>query len=356
MNTKVRERNERATKPDFVTPTAIIELKRGLSALRELRNSLIELAVSLVHHSEKRGYLLMVDPRLSRDRLASEMKEIKLTLLPEVSKRLSLVIAKSGEIQWHSDEVPLEDVKILQRFVDESVESGVLLPSPEKQDEVIFVLLWHWINRNRERDPLTSQWLQETVGCNYRTVTAAIDRLGPAIKQFSNRKVALKYFPEQQWKRILAVENKVRATIRYADTSDQPRSPESLLKRLRQFHRDDIAVGGVFGAKHYYSNLDIVGAPRLDLCLHVPGGRVDLEFVNQLDPALEQTRDPNRFASLALHFLRRKKPLFDRDNDGFFWADQVECLMELYDARLEQQALEFQNYLTILGRERNTES
>ena len=328
----------------------IIEVKRGLSALRELRDALIRLAVSLARDSGKRGYLILVDPKLNKDRLASEINEIKSALLPDVAKRLLPVVSKKGEILPGG--ARLEDAGLLQRTVDESGESGVLLPSSETQSEVFLVLLQQWI---AGKTPMTSKGLGEIVGCTYRTVSAALHRLGPAIKRFSNRSVTFRYFPDQEWKRSLAVMNKIRSTIRYADASDQPRSSESLLRRLRQLRRDDIAVGGVFGAKRHYPDLDIIGAPRLDLCFHVSGARVDLDFIRLLDPALERTRDPHRSARLALHFMRRKDPLFDRDNEGFLWADEVECLLELFDAGLEHQALEFQSFLTAQANKRLVE-
>ena len=329
----------------------IIEIKRGLSALRELRDALIKLAVSLARDSGKRGYLLLVDPKLNKDRLALEINGIKSTLLPDVAKRLLPVFSKKGEIL--PGEARLEDAGLLQRTVDESGVSGVSLPSSDTQSEVFLVLLQQWI---AGKTPVTSKRLAEIVGCAYRTVSAALQRLGPSIKRFSNRSVTFKYFPDQEWKRSLAVMNKIRSTIRYADASDQPRSPESLLKRLRQLRRDDIAVGGVFGAKHHYPDLDIIGAPRLDLCLNVPGARVDLDFVRLLDPALERIRDPHRPARLALHFMRRMDPLFDRGNEGFLWADEVECLLELFDAGLEHQALEFQSFLTAQANKQRAEN
>lgn len=336
-----------------MTDTAVVEVKSRLSAVRTVRDGLVQLAMMLADQPSILGYLLLIDPQLSRDCLEDEARGFKAAMRPEVADRLMLVVAKSGEFIQPSRGIPPADMELLRRCVDESVESGAVLPSADKQEEVFLVILHQWITGH---GPMTSRWLEETVGCNYRTVCAAIERLGPTLNRYSDRRISLKYFPEQDWRKFLAVAPKVRSTVYYADASDQPRSLESLVRRLRQLGRKEITVGGVIGARRYYSDLDIVGTPRLDLCVHVPGARVDLDFVKQLDPAFERTSDPHRPARLAIHFVRRRDPLFDREKDGSIWPDPVECLVELYNARLDQQAVEFQEFLARRGRELSGES
>lgn len=353
MNKAITGRNGRVFQPDAMTDTAVVEVKNRLSAVRTVRDGLVQLAMMLVCQPRKRGYLLLIDPQLSGDSLVGEVEGFKAAMRPEIADHLMLVVAKSGEILQPTIDVPPSDLELLRHCIDESFDSGAALPSADKQSEVFLVILHQWITG---QGPMTSRWLEEMVGCNYRTVWAAIERLGPALKRYSDRRISLKYFPEQDWKRFLVVAHKARSAVYYADTSDQPRSPESLVRRLGQFGRKDIAVGGVIGAKRYYPDLDIVGTPRLDLCVHAPGTRMDLDFVKQLDPAFEQTSDPHRPARLAIHFVRRKEPLFDREKDGSIWPDPVECLVELFNARLDQQAVSFQEFLTTRGRELSGES
>jgi hypothetical protein len=307
----------------------------------------------LADQPEKRGYLLLVDSRLSLHCLKNETDGFKAAMRPDVAERLTLVVVTDAMIVEQSSDISHPDMELLRRCIAESADAGLSLPSSDKQEEVLLVMLQQWITG---QGPMTSRWLEDTVGCNYRTVSAALERLGPAVRRHSDRRVSLKQFPEQDWKRVLAVASKVRSTVHYADASDQSRSSESLLRRLRQFDRKDIAVGGVVGAKRYYTDLDIVGAPRLDLCIHAPGSQADLDFVRKLDPALEETRDRHRPARLAVHFLRRKEPFFDRAKDGYLWADPVECLLELFEARLDQQAVGFQEFLAMRGRELSGDS
>lgn len=338
---------------DFINDNTIVEVKAGLNAARNLRDALASLAMTLAAKPGVRGYLLLLDPGLSKPFIEKEMERFKATLRPEIAERMQVVAAKAGAMANELQNVPSDDYEILQRGLVSAKDQRTALPYPNKQDEVFLVMVQQWVTG---KGPMTSKWLEETVRCNYRTVVSAIDRLGHAIRRHSDRSVSLKYFPEQDWGRLLAVAGKTRATILYADASDQPRSPESLLSRVTRLDRKDVAVGGVIGAKRYYPDLDIVGTPRLDLAIHCPDKRVDLTFVQKLDPALDRTRDTHRPARLALHFIRRKDPLFERDQDGSQWADPVECLLELYSARLDQQARSYQEFLASRGRELSGES
>jgi hypothetical protein len=84
-----------------------------------------------------------------------------------------------------------------------------------------------------------------------------------------------------------------------------------------------------------------VGDPRLDLSVHCPENRLDLDFVKQLDPALNRSADARQPASLVIHVVRRADPLFEVDTTGVNWADPVECLLDLQEMHLEPQTLEF---------------
>ncbi len=331
----------------------IVEVKQHLSAARDMHDAIVTLAVTLSTRPVVRGYLLLVDPGLSKTFIEQKAKRILDTLRPDISDRLNVIVSKGGKIEWETQRIRQEDIEILNQSIHRKPDPRVALQSPSKQDEVFLVILYAWIIG---RGPVTSQWLQETVGCNYRTAAAAIDRLDNAIRRYSDRRISLKYFPEQDWQRVLAVAHKTRSTMLYADASGQPRSPESLLRRVINLNRKDIAVGGVTGARYYFGDLDIVGIPRLDLSVHNPGKHVDLEFVKKLDPGLVLTSDTHRPARLAVHFIRRRTSLFTPGIDGSLMADPIECLLELWDARLDQQARTFQEFLEMRGKELNHES
>jgi len=339
--------------PDAHTATAVVEVKKGLSAVRNLRDGLVQLAVLLAEHPGKRGYLLLVEPQLSAARARGELARFQAAMRPDIAHRLRVIVANKGQITESREHIPGEDWDLLRRSVEGQEDSRTALPSPDKTAEVFLVILHQWF---LGKGPMTARWIGETVGCNYRTVSAAVDRLGSAIKRGSDRRIRLKYFPEEAWTRLLAVAPKVRATKTYADGSDQPRSVQSLMARLRRLGRTDTSVGGVMGAERHDPALDIVGAPRMDLCVHAPEKYVDLDFVNELDPALEPTRDPERPVRLALHFVRRKDPMFERGPEGLSWADPVQCLLDLYEARLTHQASGFEQRLSMRGGNQSDQS
>lgn len=352
MNKTSIERVSPTVRADFETKASVVEVKRHLSAIRALRDGMVQLAMILDDKPNKSGYLVAVDPRIRVDALQHEMEAFKLLMRDTIANRLKLVIFQHGQRIGPTSDVDLGELgpKLSDWINAETSGTNRKLPNADKRAEVFLTILHRWITG---QGPMKVRSLEEAVGCAYRTVSAAVEQLGATVDRSSDRSISLKFFPEREWKRFLAVAQKVRSTLYYVDASDQPRSPESLMRRLGPLGRKDIAIGGVLGAKHYFKDLDIVGMPRLDLCIHAPGGTADLDFVSRLDPALEQTRDPERPVRLALHFVRRKESLFDTSSDGMPWADPVECLSELYLAHLDQQAVGFQEYLIRRGEDLN---
>jgi len=100
-----------------------------------------------------------------------------------------------------------------------------------------------------------------------------------------------------------------------------------------------VGIAGSSGARHWFPDLDLRGDPRLDLSIHSPAGSLDLDFIQKLDPALVRVSEPSEPASLVLHSIRRVDSLFTPSKEkGLFWADPVECLLDLYDLRFSEQA------------------
>jgi len=347
------DRNSLIRQSDVANANVIVTVKAGLTAARGMRDAVISLVLALAEHEKRRGYLLLVNPGLSKAFLENEFSQIKTALRADIASRLQLVVASVGKQLEDADRIPVRDVEILRNALGQTEDRRTVLPRPAKQDEVILVMLHQWLTG---QGPMTSKWLEDTVGCNYRTVVSAIDGLGQVVNRRSDRSVSLRDFPEQDWGRLLSNVRRIRSTMLYADASDQPRSTQSLLQRFLNLELKDIAVGGVMGAKQYDPDLDIVGSPRLDLCVHCPDNKVDLGFVQRLDPGLERMQNPRQPARLAIHFIRRQDPLFKHGDDGFLWADPVECLLDLYHARLDQQARSFQQFLITDAKEMNGES
>jgi hypothetical protein len=193
---------------------------------------------------------------------------------------------------------------------------------------------------------VTLHWLGVTAGYSYPTVANAIANLGSLIERRSDRRIFLRWMPRDQIARMVAISDTARGTVRFVDRSSQPRTPEEHLRRLETLRlSQNLAIGGVLGARHYFPNLDLVGTPRLDLSQHGGGWHPDLRFIEKLNPALKRVDDPLEPATVVVHQIGHAKSLFTSRDEGLQWADPVECLLDLYEARLDAQANQFQKAL-----------
>lgn len=328
-------------RPDFQLGNTIVEVKADLHSFRNLRAALLQLAYYITEETDEYGALVLVNPRITDAALRKEWQLIERTLRPAIVKRLALAVRRNAEISAIAGELKPSLSRQLLTHVDREAR-GQPYRAPQSSDAILLVLLNQWFLR---KGPMTTQWLIQAVGCSYPTAANALRRLEHVIRRSSDRRFQLWGFPAEEWQRVVANRERAHPTLHYADRSGQRRSAESLLQRAAGLERDDIAVGGVIAARHYYPALDLRGTPRLDLTLHSPDGRADLSFVEQLDPALERTSGKDESAGLAIHVLRRQASFFETTGDGLPWADRVATLLGLYDARLEPQAKEFLDHL-----------
>jgi hypothetical protein len=331
---------------NFEDENTVVEVRRGISALRDLRDGLAHLAGILAAAPAKHGYLVLTQTRIGADSIEREVLGFRSALRRNIDARLHVELI--GDVR--TTPCPAGMTPAIWQRVQGNPATGathqVLLPRPQLQSEVVRVLVHEWLARS---GPLTSAWLAEAVGCSYRTVAAAIASLGPAVTRTRDRSVELGYFPPEAWRDLVATTRTARSTVLYVDPSGQPRSAEYLAQKVQQLMRADVAVGGVFGALKYCPSLDIVGAPRLDVCVLAPSASVEPLPIERLDPGLVETADSHAPARLAVHFLRRRTGFFHDDVGGARWADPVECLLDLHEARLDAQAQELLEHVLQQG-------
>lgn len=327
-------------RPDFRLADTVVEVKTDLGGFRTLRGALLQL-VYYIADSDESGALVLVNPRITEHALRKEWDLVNQALNPTLVKRLGLAVRDKSGISTIAGTVKPE---LLRQLVPPVDREALRKPyrAPQSSHAVLLVLLNGWFTR---MGPMTTQSLMEAVGCSYPTAAKAVHRLGNVIKRLPDRRLQLWGFPSEEWQRVIANREQAHPTLHYVDRSGQPRSAELLLRRTLKLDRDDIAVGGVLAARHYFPRFDLRGTPRLDLTVHCPDGRADLSFIEQLDPALERTSHTDERASLAVHALRRRAALFDSNEDGLPWADRVTTLLDLHDLRLEPQAQELLGHL-----------
>lgn len=319
---------------------AIAEVKFSVDALRTVRTALINLAYALEQHPDARGYLVLVDPTITEGRLHDEWHRAAAVLKPHLLTRLTICLVSADS---HIRGVPQDPPADVRRWLTEVIEHEATNVSARAEridfEFVILKLLIHqWLIK---REPVTTAWLSHAAGCSYPTVARVLKGHGSLVERQSDRRVALRYFPEKEFSRLLAKSERARSTTRFVDQSGQPRSPEMHLKRLEKLKPEHVAVGGVLGAKHYVPDLDLVGTPRLDLSVQCKDGRFDLDIIKAMDPALKREDDPLRPANVVVHAVRHADSLFSARKGNLLWADPVECLLDLHEAHLEAQAGQF---------------
>lgn len=328
---------------DLHVAGTLIEVKTGLNAVRGVRAALLDLAYALQDEpASKRGLLVLVEPRITPTRLAQEWELASKTFRPSIGGRLGMVLIEQDKLQELSGNLePAVRNRLRQIARKEMAQPARNLPRVEYHPEILKILLHEWLLCH---GPITAERLAKFAGCTYPTVASALRRLTQVLLRHSDRSVELGQFPAQAWAGLLASGDRTRHTLRFADRSGTPRSPDLLIRRLARLGRSDIAIGGVVGAKSLYRNLDIVGVPRLDITLHCPQNQLDTSFVQQADPALVLTGSHDEPAALVVHVIRRKESFFTPGLDVVPRADPVECLLDLHEMHLETQAQELFSY------------
>jgi hypothetical protein len=325
----------------------VIEVKFGVDAFRTLRTSLMQIAYCIATDASLRGCVVLAESPITQDRLQDEWERALTIFRPEVLNRLTICRLTKGLATWIPHEPETRTVRAIYEAA--GVERGKLNATRIDYSFVITKLLLHqWLTSGK---PVTSEWLSRTAGCSYPAVARALKSLGSLLERGSDRRVVLRWFPRDDFVRLVALSPRARFTTRFADHSGKPRTPESYLRRLEKLNPPGLGIGGVLGARHYCAELDIVGTPQLDISLHSPGKHLDLRFVEQLDPALKRVLDPLAPANLVVHSVSQADPLFTPREGGLAWADPLECLFDLHEARLGAQASQFLTHLEVHGKE-----
>lgn len=335
-------RKERSS--DHVWQNWHVCVKSGIFTVRDLRSILVSFAYELKDAPENHYLCILVDSKFTLGRLESELQAFKGIISPQMAEQIDLTLFDQNEGFIHFPDrcnVPHDQ---LREFIHEQLAFTSKHSPGATRSAVLNLMALQWLTRGA---PQTTEALCRASGASYPTVFNTIKQLESEslIVRQSDRRVSLKRFPENLWRRWV-VDGETRKSIRFKDLSGQARTPEDLAERLKNLNLTNVAIGGVIGAKHYYPKLDITGSPRLDLVVH-GGIKSDLGFIKKMDPALGQLHSLVEPANVVVHFLSRTDSLFIRDSKGFLLADPIECLANLYQGGLDHQANEMLSALTI---------
>src|SRR5687767_7367781 len=96
--TLLREPPGPGYRPDFRWGETVIEVKSDPHSFRNLRSGLLQLAYYLADQPNRRGLLLLGDPRISDVALREEWRLAERTLRSEVLERLTVAVKRGKEI------------------------------------------------------------------------------------------------------------------------------------------------------------------------------------------------------------------------------------------------------------------
>ncbi len=328
----------------------IFEFKRGVRGVRDVDTALMQLARYAAAAPGTNLVLVLPDVGVREERLRREWDEFSRVVRPAIIRRMRIV----GESDGRYFGIPADPDEQLKKVISAHIAEP--RKSPARSDRVRQADFWFFtilkILMNRfvgSGEPMRIIDLASAAGCTYATVRRVLESLGGIVERMSDRSVRLRWFPKPEFARMAAVAPRVRRTMRFVDRSATPRTAEQHLKRLSTLRIDDVAIGGIAAARHYARDLDIVGTPRLDLSLGSAWRNVDdaaTRLAQRIDPALQAATDPLAQPVLVIHQVPHAIDLFVR-GERHVYADLIECLLDLYEARLEGPARDLLQAITV---------
>lgn len=332
--------DSRKSRVDALQGKSIFWYKTRLHNLRELYATFIILARTMADLPDHTGVLILDETKLSISRLRNEWNSLDKLFQSSIHSRLCMVVFSGGSIIEDFGNLSNEETTALSK-IQEKLSEKHNKKKPRKPDaffEILRILLIHWFRGN---GPLQMNELGKLTGYSYPTVAASLEKLEHSLLRHSDRSVELRSFPRDDWFKLVAMADDIRAPRGYH--AHRPRSLEDIIERLKEKTENDIACGGIVGARHYLPGIDLVGTPRIDICVHDWGSAKIDKLIRRLDPGLKKA-EPGQLPQVVVHSIYRPVSLFS-EGDRFKVADEVECLLDLHEARLESQALELLEHL-----------
>lgn len=316
----------------------LVEIKRTSSA-RDIREALLSLAYALREHEVRaRGLCVVVGSRLSGARLRQELEHFRMIVHPDLAERVYLVSADEGH-QLHGA-LPVQYADFQQAVRDAIKKERSPTSSRVTRQHVVASLVERHLNR---LEPLSMAEIGRRTGASHPTVASAVAHLTMIGALGTEREgpVALRHLSASMLNKIADEHAAARQTIRFQDPTGQARTPRELADRLATLRRkgmgQQVGIGGVIGASHYFPQLNVTAAPRLDLSVF----DADTSFLRKIDAGLiEADRNPYRQPVLVLHLQRDCRPREMTDAAPEL-AARLDCLADLRELGLHAEADEF---------------
>src|SRR5690349_82370 len=137
-----------------------VEVKSGLQANRALINSIIQLARHISAKPDLIGVLVLENPKITTERLKSELGEIWRVLNTDITRRLRLVLVRDKAIVELKGKLdPSVRNYLGKRLSSVTPQEKNILPGPDYYSVVLQILVNQWLQK---KGPVTTKWLMET--------------------------------------------------------------------------------------------------------------------------------------------------------------------------------------------------
>lgn len=332
----------------------LVEFKKTHS-MRDVRHALLTLAYLIRREPPSTtAVCVLVDSRLSDNRLRDELQQLTEVIRPEIAKRIHYLIA-NGDADRDTlaftgslAEAPSEFYSWLraQGATVRPRDYGVQLP---RRQRVIAALAQF---RLRNLAPVAVKHLQDVCGVSYPTAVAVLNEINRKgwLEESSEPGVRLRPLTVGEWIELGRDHARERPSQLFTDPTSQS-TPEQMARRLARLQATDklppsVRVGGVLGATGHFPALDITAAPRLDISLDAEPTRV----AALLDAGLEPKTRPEQRVALAVHVTREP---FSHDTEPEArspWAGELECLADLLEMGYAREACEFARHMESINK------
>jgi len=324
----------------------LVEIRRT-STVRDVREGMLALAYAIEASTQPAdGLCVVLDSRLSKDRLADELRRFQSIVRPVVAGRIHLAAFTSGPVPASHGSLPTQEPdfmgalwKAVQR------ETGPTASGRVTRQQVKATLVERWLCG---LPALSVADTRRHTSASYQTVSAALDELQQLhlVGDERDGPIAIRGLRPALLLKLADEHCGARKLLRFVDPSGLAKPPTSMASRLGSLRSKgavgQVAIGGVLGAMHHYDDLNITAAPRLDLCVFDG----DSSFVRQLDAGLLEApkgRTPYKTV-LAVHLQRDCRPPELSSVDAGV-AGRLDCLADLLELGLQAQADELAHEL-----------
>jgi len=334
----------------------LVEFKKTHS-MRDVRHALLTLAYLIRREPPSTtAVCVLVDSRLSDNRLRDELQQLRQVIHPEIASRVHYLVDKGDAgrnivaFSGSLTDAPADFYPWLEAQVAAERVRGQGPQLPPRQGVIAALAQL----RLRNLAPVTIKHLQEVCDVSYPTVAAVLKELTQKgwLEDTGERGVRLRPLTVGEWMELAQDHARLRKAQLFIDPTGQS-EPEQMTRRLARLQASkklprSVRVGGVLGATGHFPELDITAAPRLDISVDAEPARV----VALLDAGLQPKTRPEQRVALAVHVTH--EPLGDEQRPGSEprLASELECLADLIEMGYTREASEMARHMESISKAR----